>query len=138
LKGLLPPSPPQGVHPERFKLKTSFTECRISLLDECTSMDHAHPSYAHIILQMSLRTFHLHTCTSMKHAHSSYVCMVLPMSLTDWVKFEPKIYIQILHLCIVSSLKIEPTNPQGNSKPTLKVHSHLVLVIQVSHFPYKK
>ncbi len=63
---------------ERFKLKTSFTESRISLLDECTSMDHAHPSYAHIILQMSLRTPHLDACTSMEHAHSSYVCMILP------------------------------------------------------------
>jgi hypothetical protein len=74
----------------------------------------------------------------MKHAHSSYVRMVLPMSLTHWVKFEPKFYIQILRLCIVSSLRTEPTNPQGNSMPTLKVHSHLVLVTQVSHFPYKK
>jgi len=112
---------------ERFKLKTSFTESRISLLDECTSMDHAHPSYAHIILQMSLRTPHLDACTSMEHAHSLYVCMILPISLTHWVKFEPKFYIQILHLCIVSYLGAEPTNPQGNSMPTLKVHSHLVL-----------
>jgi hypothetical protein len=110
-----------------FKLKTSFTESRISHLDECTSMDHAHPSYAHIILQMSLSTPHLDACTSMKHAHSSYVCMILLMSLTHWVKFETKFYIQILHLCIVSSLGPEPTNPQGNSTPTLKVHSHLVL-----------
>jgi hypothetical protein len=90
-------------------------------------MDHAHPSYAHIILQMSLRTPHLDACTSMKHAHSLYVCMILLMSLTHWVKFETKFYIQILHLCIVCSLGAEPTNPQGNSVPTLKVHSHLVL-----------
>ncbi len=36
-----------------FKLKTSLIGFRISCYDTCNSMEHAHPSYAHIVLQMS-------------------------------------------------------------------------------------
>jgi len=53
-----------------FKLKTSLTGCIISHLDACNFMERAHPSYAHIIPWISL---------------------------SQWVKFEPKFYAQILH-----------------------------------------
>jgi hypothetical protein len=51
-----------------FKLNTSITGFKTSHLRACTAMKHAHPSYAHIVLQMSL---------------------------TPEVKFEPKYYAQI-------------------------------------------
>jgi hypothetical protein len=53
-----------------FKLKTSLTGSRTFHLDACTPMEHAHPPYAHIVLQMSL---------------------------THWVKFKPKFWYS-LHL----------------------------------------
>jgi len=33
----------------KFKLKNSLTRCRTSHLNACTFMEHAHPSYAHIV-----------------------------------------------------------------------------------------
>jgi hypothetical protein len=47
------------------KPKTSFIGSRISHLDAFISMKHIHPSYTHIVFQMSF---------------------------TSWVKFEPKFY----------------------------------------------
>jgi hypothetical protein len=39
----------------KFQLKTSLIGCSsTSHPDACTYMEHAHPSYAHIVLQMSL------------------------------------------------------------------------------------
>jgi hypothetical protein len=62
----------------RFKLqtKTSLIQSKTSHLDVWTFMECAYPSYAHIVLWMSL---------------------------THWIKFEPKIYAQMLHQCIISS-----------------------------------
>jgi hypothetical protein len=37
-----------------FKIKTSFTGSKSSHLDACTSMEHAHLLYAHIVLYISL------------------------------------------------------------------------------------
>jgi hypothetical protein len=37
-----------------FKLNTSITGLKTSQLHACTAMKHAHPSYAHIVLQMFL------------------------------------------------------------------------------------
>jgi len=37
-----------------FKLKTSLPGSRTSHLDACTSIEHAYPSYVHIVLEMSL------------------------------------------------------------------------------------
>jgi len=36
------------------KLRTSVNRSRTSYLNICISMEHAHPSYAHIILEMSM------------------------------------------------------------------------------------
>ncbi len=55
-------------------------------------------------LKTSLIGSHLDTCSSMEHVPPSYAHIVLKMSLTHWVKFEPKFYAQILHQCTVSSL----------------------------------
>jgi hypothetical protein len=62
-----------------FKLKTSLIGSRTSHLDACTTMEHVHPSYVHMVLQIWL---------------------------THWIKFEPKFYAQIL---IVFSLWANPT-----------------------------
>ncbi len=60
-----------------FKLKTSLVGSRSSHLDACTFIEHAHPSYQHIILWVSL---------------------------THWAKFKPKSYAWILHQCAFSFL----------------------------------
>jgi len=50
----------------------------------------------------------------MEHAHPSHAHVVLQMSLAQWLNFELKSYAQIEHQCIVSSLwgvgGQEPTN----------------------------
>ncbi len=60
-----------------LKLKTSLVGSRSSHLDACTFIEHAHPSYQHIILWVSL---------------------------THWAKFKPKSYAWILHECVFSFL----------------------------------
>jgi hypothetical protein len=55
------------------------------------------------------RTSHLDAHTSMEHAHPRHAHIVLQMSLTLWVKNQPTFYAHILHQCLVSSLWAEPT-----------------------------
>jgi hypothetical protein len=83
----------------RFKPQTgenSLTGFRSSHLDVCTSVEHAHPSYGHIVLHMSL----------------------IPDSLTHGVKFQPKFCTLILHQCMVSSLWAEPTKREREREIT--------------------
>ncbi len=47
----------------------------------------------------------MHACTSMEHAHVSYANMILKKSLTHWVKLKPKFYVQILHQKVIKPTK---------------------------------
>jgi hypothetical protein len=88
----------------RFKPQTeknSLTGFRSSHLDVCTSVEHAHPSYGHIVLHMSL----------------------IPDSLTHGVKFKPKFCTLILHQCMVSSLWAEPTKRERDYQSELLPHN---------------
>jgi hypothetical protein len=45
-----------------------------------------------------------------RHDHPSYAHVILQMSLTHWVKFEPYSYGQMLHQGEVPSLRAKPIN----------------------------
>jgi hypothetical protein len=46
----------------------------------------------------------------MEHAHPSYASIIFQMSFTDWVKFEQKFYTQILlRSPLIIILWVEPT-----------------------------
>jgi hypothetical protein len=55
-------------------------------------------------------TFHLDdACICIEHGHPSYAHIVFQISLTHWVKLRPKCYAYIVYQCLVSSLWREPT-----------------------------
>jgi hypothetical protein len=62
-------------------------------------------------------TFHLDACICIEHAHPSYAHIVFQMLLTHWGKLKPKYYAYIVYQCFVSSLWREPTRQQISIVP---------------------
>jgi hypothetical protein len=73
---------------------------------ECATHDSAH--YGRFpVLDLELLIY-AHALF-MEHDHPSYAHIICQMSLTHWVKFKSNVFAQILHHCGVSSLKTQLT-----------------------------
>lgn len=58
------------------------------------------------------RNSHLDAYTSMEHTHPSYACIVLQMSDTHCVKFDPKLCPNLTPVCVFSSLWARANKPE--------------------------